>query len=245
MWTVIGVVAFVFLVLAVVNRRAVGDFVNWLRAQVGKGGRALRNMDPLANYQQSIDDAVEAVKRAKQGMARAVALIKSVERQVDSGKAEVNRLNVRIQRAVDDGATVQQREYALLLADSEKNLKTNEEQLKSHQDAYNDFVTEVRQQQDKIVRYQREAESLGVRLEMSQANKEFNEFRQSFSVNNGSLNGLSVQREAVLKQIDTNNACSQVEKDVGGTNYKEEDEAIDRQIEADEILKRFKRPTSA
>jgi phage shock protein A len=239
-------IALVVLVLLALNYRAVMNMFGVGRAQLGKLGRAVGEIDPLATYQQGIDDAAESVRKAKAGMTRAVALIASVERQVNSGRQEKARLEARIRRAVADGDTAKSQEYALQLGDCETHLKTNEEQLEHHKDAYDEFVAEVKRQQEKVATYEREAHGLGIQLEMSRANKEFNEFRQSFSVNTGSLNGLAAQREAVLRQIDANNAYSKVEKDVGGgSRYEEEDADIDRKIKAEEILKRFEKPADA
>lgn len=239
MTTVLLTVGVVVLILAVLNRKALGNVFNALRAQVGKAGRAAANADPLANYQQAIDDAVESVKKAKQGMQRGVALISSVERQVTSGTAEVNRLTIRVQKAVNDGDENRSREYAAALADAERNLKANEEQLKAHRGQYDDFVTQVKVQQEKIARYQREAQALGVQLQLSEANKEFAEFSRSFNVNTTSFDGLSAQREAVLRKIDENNAAGKVDKDVGGVGA--DDDVFERQADADEVLKRFKK----
>lgn len=237
--TVLLTVGVVLLFLAVLNRKALGNVFDALRAQVGKAGRAAANADPLANYQQAIDDAVENVKKAKQGMQRGMSLINSVERQVNSGTAEVNRLTIRVQKAVDSNDENRAREYAAALAEAERNLKANQEQLKSHAGQYNDFVAQVKTQQDKIVRCQREAQALGVQLQLSEANKEFTDFSRNFNVNATSFDGLSAQREAVLRKIDENNAAGRVEKDVGGVNA--DDDIFERQADADEVLKRFKK----
>jgi phage shock protein A len=244
----IGLIVVVVLLAGawLLNRQAVKDLFGAGRTALGDAGRAARNANPLGNYQQMIDDATGAVVKAKQGMQRAVALIKSVERQVTSGQQEKARLEARIQKAQADNDLAKARDYALQLATCEQHLSENEAQLKNHKEAYDGFVNDVKHQQEKITQYQREGESLGVRLEMSKANKEFNEFRQSFTTQNGALKGgLEAQREAVLRQIDQNNAAGQVDKDVGGgvTSHEEEDAEIDRQIKADEILKRFQKTT--
>jgi phage shock protein A len=239
-WGVVGIIALVVVVLLLINHKAVLNMFGALRAQVGKAGRAVGGADPLANYQQGIDDAADSVKRAKQGMTRAVALISSVERQVNSGKQEKARLEARIQRALGEENQAKAQEYAAQLADCETHLAANEDQLNHHKEAYDGFVADVKRQQEKVATYQREASGLGIQLEMSKANREFNEFRQSFTVNTGALNGLAAQREAVMQQIDQNNAYGKVEKDVGGgSTYEEDDAEIDRKIKADEILKRF------
>ena len=245
-WTIILILGVLVVIALLVNRRAVMSMFGAGRAQLGKIGRAVGGADPLANYQQRIDDAAEAVKNAKTGMTRAVSLISSVERQVNGGRQEKARLEARIQRALADNNNAKAQEYAAQLGDCETHLKANEDQLQHHKDAYDGFVADVKRQQEKVTTAQREAASLGVQLELSKANREFNQFRESFSVNTGALNGLAQEREAVLQQIDQNNAYGKVERDVGsGSQYEEEDADIDRKIKADEILKRFQKDKPA
>src|SRR5499427_5834868 len=245
-WGVVGIIALVVVVLLLINHKAVLNMFGAGRAQLGKLGRAVGGADPLANYQQGIDDAADSVKKAKLGMTRAVALISSVERQVNSGRQEKARLEARIQRALGEENNAKAQEYAAQLGDCETHLKANEDQLQHHKDAYDGFVADVKRQQEKVTTAQREAASLGVQLELSKANREFNQFRESFSVNTGALNGLAQEREAVLQQIDQNNAYGKVERDVGsGSQYEEEDADIDRKIKADEILNRFQKDKPA
>jgi phage shock protein A len=221
------------------------NMLSALRAQWGKAGRAAKGADPLANYQQTVDDAAEQVKNAKTGMTRAVALINSVERQVVSGKKEKARLEARIQIALDEGNQDKAQHYALQLGDCEKNLKENEGQLTQHKEAYQGFVNDVKRQQTRVEDAQRQATNLGVRLEMSKANREFHEFQAGFTTSNGALSKLDKEREAVEQQIDTNNAYQQVEKDVGGNKYDETDDEVDRKLAAAEVLKRFQKPVDS
>lgn len=236
MFTNILIVAgLVVLVVAVLNRRALYDFFTAARAQVGKAGRAVRGADPMANYQQTIDDAADAIKTAKQGMQRVIAIINSVKRRVETATQEKAKAEARIKKSLENNDQEKAREYAILLGEIEGNLTDGQEQLKRHEEEYSFFCEEIKKQQRRVERAERDAQSLGVRLEMSQANKELSEFKSSFSTGDA-LSGLDEHREAVLRQIDANNAASQVDRDTGSVI---DDDEMDRNIKADEILKRF------
>ena len=247
-----GIVVSVIVILGVVglliNRKAVATMFGAGRAQLGKLGRAAGDAGPLATFQQTVDDSADSIRRAKEGMTKAVALVNSVERQVNTGRTTQARLSARVQNALNEGNQAKATEYAAQLAECESHLKEDEAQLAHHKESYENFVSEVKRQQAKVTTAQREATNLGVRLEMSKANKEFHDFESTFKASNGALAGLDEKREAVLRKIDQNNAYQQVDKDVGGSTssgYEEDDAEVDRKLAGDKVLKRFQKEEQA
>jgi phage shock protein A len=239
---IVGGVA--LLILAVLNRRAFTRLFSAASAQVGKVGRAAQEADPLAMYQEAVDDGVENIQRAKRGLEQSKSLVRSVERQVDQGRKEKARLEHRIQTVLDQGdpnGTVN--DYALQLAEVEQNLATNEAQLKTHTESYNNFCSQVELGQKKVADARRKAATLGMQLQQSQREKEMADFASTFSPTGFDSDGTLARAEALINQkIDTNRAAGDVANDLSRQGLAEAaDEKLERDAAAASILERFKK----
>ncbi len=240
---VVGGIALVL--LAVLNRRALGRLFSAASAQVGKVGRAAQEADPLAMYQEAVDDGVENIQRAKKGLEQSKGLVRSVERQVEQGRKEKARLEHRIQTVLDQGdpnGTVN--DYALQLAEIEQNLAANEAQLKTHTESYNNFCAQVEMGQKKVADARRKAATLGMQLQQSQREKEMADFASTFSPTGFDADGTLARAEALINQrIDSNRAAGDVANDLSRQGLAEAaDDKLEREAAAASILERFKKP---
>ena len=247
MTTALVVGGLVVLALVLVNRQAVLRLFGAGRAQVGKLGRAAEEADPLALLNQAVDDGVTNIQNAQRGLETSKSLVRSVERQVESGRKEKLRLGNRIQNVLNSGdPNNTAKEYALQLAEVEKQLTVNEEQLTKHKEAYENWAKQVELGRKKVVEARQKAQRLGVELEMSKREKEMAAFANNFHFDPNELNqGMARAEELIQRQIDDNRAAGDVARDMSKAAVAEAaDEELDRQAEADAILNRFKKPVA-
>jgi phage shock protein A len=241
--TAVGVACLVLLVLG--GRKTLGRFFNAGRAQVGRAGRAVEEADPLAMYQQLVDDGVTEIQTAKTGLEGSKTLVNSVQRQVDAGEKEVTRLTSRIKAAVEAGdPNKTAADNALALAEAEKQLAENKAQLATHKTSYTGFAKMVESSQKKVLEARKRAQVLGVKLQQSEREKELSKFANNFTFDPNRLNdGLSRAEELINQKIDANRAGAEVALDMNKQAIADAaDDELERQAAAAEILARFQTP---
>ena len=241
---VIGIVVIGLIVLAVINRQSFSRVFGAARAQAGKVGRAAEGADPVAMLQQSVDDGVAEIQKAKSGLDLAKANVLSLERQVENGQKEKTRLETRIQAVMDGGdPNNTAKDYAIQLGRLEKDLGSNETQLEKAQKMYDGFATQVKAGQDRVIKAKQRAKDLQVQLNISERAAEMSKFAQSFSFDPDKLNeGLGRAEELIQQRIDQNTAKADVALDMGAGNAAQmKDDELQEHAEADAILERFKK----
>ena len=234
----------VVLALAVINRQALLRVIGAGRAQVGEFGRALEEADPLALLNQAIDDGVTKIEQAQRGLEKAKYLCRAVKRQVESGEKDEARLTNRIKVAVEQGdPNNTTKDYALQLADIRTQLTSNKEQLKAHEEAYENWAAQVELGKRKVRETREKARTLGVKLEMSEHQSQLAEFADNFNFDPNAMNqGLARAEELVQAKIDKNLAKSDVALDMSKQALAEAaDDELERQAQADAILAEFKK----
>ena len=244
--TILGVVAVAFVVLLVLNRRAVLNMFSAARAQVGELGRLAKNADPLVMYKQVIDDGLDNIGKAKSSLETVRTQVRSLDRQTNDGRTEKTRLENRIRAALAGGDPNNTAfANAIQLESCERNLATNEEQLARTKGMYDNFTKTIELNQKKVQEARKEVQDLGIQLEQSEREKELVRFNAEFEKGVDVSGTLSEAREAVLRKIDANRAAGDVAADTSKQKAAElADEELERKQRADEILARFKTPAS-
>jgi phage shock protein A len=245
LWTILIVIVVALIVLAIVNRQALMRILGAARAQTGKLGRLAEKADPLALLQQAVDDGVSTLQHAKKGLEDCRALVRSVQRQVESGEKEKARLESRIQAVLAQGdPNHTAKEYALQLAEVERQLAINRQQLAKHEETYGNFAKQVEIGQKRVVEARRRAEELGIALEQSQREKELSQFASNFTFDpQGLTSGAAHAEELIRQQIDKNRAAGDVAVDLSRAALAQAaDEETEREAEAAKILERFQKP---
>lgn len=233
---------FLLVAALVVNRRAVGRVYKAAQAQLGEVGRAASNADPVAAYREAIDNAVDTLARDREVAFKSAGNLQSLQRQVTNGRTEVTRLENRIKsKLADDPNNPAVKQYALQLAEVENNLKVNEEQLNRQKEIHDNYLKQVERNERYIKETRRKAESLGLRLEQSEREKQM----QAFSLDNRNggfkISDLSAAEQKILERIDANVGASEVARDLSREGLAEiEDEERERAAQADSILERFR-----
>jgi phage shock protein A len=231
----IAFVAFAF--LFILNKGALANVANFVRSQFGKLGRFLKEADPMSAYQQRIDDSVEQLKTAKANLAKAQGDLNKVERKRAGFANEVSLLTERIKTALASNNEKSAERWAGELVTAESNLASTATQLENNQATFERFVDLVKAHQDNILEAKREAQQLGIQLNLSEVNKEFAKLEDKFNFNNP-LSDLSESREAVLSRIDENNAHSTVNELLD--DGRSDEVALDKQGKVNNVLARFK-----
>lgn len=261
----VGVLVVLGLV-ALLNFRALKRLWGAGSVQVGKVGRWASSKDPLAVYQERIDEGTEKIGKAKGFLGQAGGEVRSARRAVTEATQEVTRLNSRIdtaEAAGDPNHTVES--YALQLADAEEKLGhapegttlkpdgTFEGQAVNPSDQgagaigrlyravvrFDGFSASVLEGQTQVEEARKEARELGMELEQSQREKEMNQFANSFNPNGfmGDEGGLKDARDKLKQQIDDNRGSGDADAALNVSRTNEaKDRELDRKARAAEIL---------
>lgn len=240
--TILGIVGVIVVLMLLFNVRALKQLLGVGKAQAGKLARAAETLDPVAMYQEKIEEATDNLRHAKESLVRVKGLITSVERQVVDGKTEIARLDVRIKLALQENNEIKAAEYVQQLQSAKKTLQQNEEQLAAHNSSYQAFLKQVQAAQAKIINAKREAEKLGTALEISKVEAEIGDINQRFSATSDPLDEAQKFKSEIQKQIDQNKARNVVSLDVNSDLTAEDaEEAKIKEMEAKSILEQYKK----
>lgn len=240
--TIFGIGIAVVIVVLLFNVRAFKQLFGVGKAQAGKLARAAEAMDPVAMYQEKIDEAADNLRQAKESLVRVKGLIASVERQVSDGKKEAARLDARIKLALQENNEVKAAEYVQQIQNTKAQLTQNEAQLAAHNSSYQAFLKQVQAAQTRIINAKREAEKLGTDLEISKVEAEIGDINQRFSAAANPLDEAQQFKGDIQKRIDQNRARNQVSLDVNSDLTQEDaEEAKVKEMEAKAILEQYKK----
>ena len=246
MWTVIGVALVIVVLLLIVNKRAVSRVFSAGQAQVDKFGRAVSNVDPLAEYQKKIDDEMENMQKYKTSLAKVGENVRGLKRQIDNDSARETQLVERIKLAKSQNNDAAAREYALQLDHVEQSLTANKTQLENTQHIYDGFLKQINAGQQTILDARQEAKQMGVQLEQSKAEKEMSQFTNELAGMGTHLDGLGDLKSKLQAKIDENRAAVDVVAQTSGAANMEIDmQEAERNARADAILARFDTKTPA
>jgi phage shock protein A len=235
MSTFLKIGAAVAVTLVIVYRRSL---MGWLGAGTGAGKSA--GTDPLARYQQKIDEAGDTLKQAKTGLDRCRTVINSLGRQVADGERDVARLDTRIKTALSEGNEDRAAEYVQQLQTARATLEENRRQLDTNREIYNSFLKQVQAAQDRIVQAKRDADSMGTRLQTSQAEADLADITRNLDVDSH-LVGSEADREAALQQVDAATARVQTAQDLSAATLGEiEEDERSRKVDARTLLDQYK-----
>ena len=245
-WTGVGIVVVLLIVVAIFDRRALGRIFSAGQAQVDKFGRAVGEMDPLAEYKKKIDDEMENMQKYKTSLANVGENVISLKRQIENDTARKTQLENRIQLAQTQGKPDLARSYALQYDHVEQSLETNNKQLATTQGIYDGFLKQINAGQDQLIATRQKAKDLGIQLEQSEAEKKMSQFTAELAGMGQHLDGLSDIESKVQAKIDKNRAAVDVVAQTSGAALAEIDmQHAEADARADAILAKFAKPVSA
>lgn len=245
-WIVGGVV--VAVILAAVSPPARRFFKNLGRvagSQVDALGNVVGGIDPLQQYKTEIANAAEGAKNAQSVVDNSAVQLVSLQSQIEADLSEKTRLENRLRAVVANGDPNKSADrLALDLERIERNLDENSKQLESAQTNYDKNLDLVSKYEVKITELRKDAQTLGLQLEQSEAEKKLAVATSSLK-SKLDLSNLSETRNKVLAQINANRGVTKANNDMAGAvSADEADDDLERKERAKAILARFQSPTT-
>ncbi|MBS0202636.1 MAG: PspA/IM30 family protein [Planctomycetes bacterium] len=152
-----------------------------LAAQANKLANLFWTADPIAQMQYEYDTAVDQMKQGREGLEQYRALVERVSRQVAANQSHVSNLEAKVKAYLQAGDRDSAAKFALELQKGKKELEENQNQLKLHEESYNNNVTKIKhassklaQIREKIAKYDAELKMSRAEAEMAKLSKDFN-----------------------------------------------------------------------
>ena len=215
-----------------------GKFFGAIRAQLNKLANLFWEADPIAVMQLEVDQATERLKEGRKGLEMYRGLVETVARQVSTEKSNVSRLESQIKAHLKAGNRDVAGQLAVQLQRTQQDLASNEQQLQTHEQAYQNNLLKIQKANKDIVKVQEKIRQYDADLKMSAAEAEIAQISESFDMNVTTDFG---QIESVIqKQIDNNRGKARVAVDMSskGVEAIKAEEAAEKAM-AEDILSKF------
>src|ERR1700733_7588835 len=127
-----------------------GKFWSALKAQINKLANVFWTADPIAQMQYEYDSAVAQLKDGREGLEQYRALVERVSRQAAGDKQHVTALEAKIKAYLQAGDRDTASRFALELQKDKQQQNEDEDQLKMHEEAYNNNLTKIKHATGKL-----------------------------------------------------------------------------------------------
>jgi phage shock protein A len=215
-----------------------GKMWSALRAQLNKVANWFYTADPIAQLQYEYDQAVEQLKGGRQGLEQYRALVERVARQVIANELHVKNLEQKVKAYLTSGDRDTAGKFVLELQKAKNELAENQNQLKMHEEAYNNNLTKVKHATSKLQTIKDKIQKYDADLKMSRAEAELAELSKDFNFDVTTDFG---QIEGVIQEkIDKNRAKVRVAVDMSGQGMDElkKEQAMEKAV-AEQALRDF------
>jgi len=159
-----------------------GKFWSAFRAQVNKIANIFWEADPIAQMQYEHDAAVEQLKEGRKGLETYRALVERVTRQVAGARDHVQKLEAQTKAYLKSGQREEAAKFALELQKAKKDLAAYEEQLRMHEEAYENNLKKIQHAAKKLGEVREKIQKYDAELKMSSAEAEVAALAQSFNI---------------------------------------------------------------
>jgi phage shock protein A len=215
-----------------------GKFWGAFRAQLNKLANLFWTADPIAQMQYEYDLAVEQLKEGRKGLELYAGFVEKVTRQVTTGEQHHRSLEAKVKSYLKAGDRETAARFALEMERAKKDLEANREQLKMHQDAYNNALLKIQHANKKLAEVRDKIQRYDADLKMSAAEAEVAKLAESFEMNVTTDFG---ELETVIQQkIDNNRGKAKVASDLSARGIDEikAEQRMEEQ-QAEDALSRF------
>ncbi len=209
-----------------------------LQAQLNKVANMFWTADPIAQLQYEYDQAVEQLKGGRTGLEQYQALVARVTRQVAANETHVKSLEAKVKAYLASGDRETAGKFVLELQKAKAELAENQNQLKLHEEAYNNNLTKIKHATGKLQSIKDKIQKYDADLKMSRAEAEIAELSRDFNFDVTTDFG---QIESVIQgKIDTNRAKVKVAADMSGEGLQDikKEQAMEKVL-ADQALRDF------
>lgn len=150
-------------------------------AQLNKVANLFWQADPIAQMQYEYDQAVDQLKGGREGLEQYRALVERVGRQVANNQTHVSSLEAKVKAYLQAGDRDTAAKFVLELQKAKKDLEENSNQLKMHEEAYNNNITKVKHASSKLASIKDKIAKYDAELKMSRAEAELAKLSQDFN----------------------------------------------------------------
>jgi phage shock protein A len=216
----------------------IGKLWHTLMAQINKLANVFWTADPVAQMQYEYDLAVAQLKEGREGLEQYRALVERVSRQAATDRGHVRSLEAKVKAYLQAGDRESAARFALELQKARQGLAENEEQLKMHEQSYENNLTKIRHASGKVAMVREKFARYDAELKMSRAEAEMAKLATSFDFNVTTDFG---QIEQVINdKISLNRAKARVAADMSseGIVDVQREQAMEHAL-ADQALKEF------
>lgn len=215
-----------------------GKLWHALKAQINKIANVFWTADPIAQMQYEYDLAVNQLKEGREGLEQYRALVERVTRQVAADKSHVASLEAKVKAYLQAGDRETAAKFALELQKAKTQLGENNEQLRLHEEAYNNNLTKIKHASGKLSDVRNKIAKYDAELKMSRAEAEMAKLAQSFNFDVSTDFG---QIEQVIQdKISLNRAKVRVASDLSSEGIADiqKEQAMEQAL-ADQALRDF------
>jgi len=216
----------------------IGKLWHAIKAQINKIANIFWTADPIAQMQYEYDVAVNQLKEGREGLEQYRALVERVSTQVAGNKAQVKKLEAQVKAYLQAGDRETAGKFALELQKAKTDLAENEDQLKLHEEAYNNNLTKIKHASNKLAEVRNKISKYDAELKMSRAEAEMAKLAQDFNFDVSTDFG---QIEQVIQdKIGLNRAKVRVAADLSseGIGDIQKEQAMEKAL-ADQALRDF------
>ncbi len=159
----------------------IGKLWHAIKAQINKIANVFWTADPIAQMQYEYDLAVNQLQEGRVGLEQYRALVERVTQQVAGNKTQVQKLEAQVKAYLQAGDRETAGKFALQLQKAKGELAENEEQLKLHEESYNNNLTKIKHASGKLSEVRDKISKYDAELKMSRAEAEMAKLAQDFN----------------------------------------------------------------
>lgn len=205
-----------------------GKFVTIVRAFFNSIANAMWERNPIAIMQLEYDKSVEQLKEGRKGLELYRGLVERVARQVAAGKTQVQRLQAEIKAYLKAGERATAAKFALQLKKTETDLAANQEQLKMHEEAYENNLKKIQYANKQLADVREKIQRYDADLKMTSAEAEIAQI--AGDLNFDVTTDFGQIEQIIQRRIDTNRGKVRVAADLSSRGVAEI--AVQERVEA-------------
>jgi phage shock protein A len=208
-----------------------------IRAFFNGIANAMWERDPIAIMQLEYDKSLEQLQEGRKGLELYRGLVERVVRQVTMGKAQVERLQSEIKAYLKAGDRETAGKFALQLQKAQTDLASNQDQLKMHEEAYENNLKKIQFANKQLSEVREKIQRYNADLKMTAAEAEIAKIAGDLNFDVTTDFG---QIEQIIQQkIDTNRGKVRVAADLSSRGVAEikAQESMEAQLAEDTLQK--------
>lgn len=194
-------------------------FVTAFRAFFNSLANAMWERNPIAIMQLEYDKSVEQLQEGRKGLELYRGLVERVARQVATGKAQVERLQAEVKAYLKAGDRATAAKFAIQLKKAEADLAANQEQLKMHEEAYENNLKKIQYANKQLGEVREKIQRYNADLKMTAAEAEI--ARIAGDLNFDVTTDFGQIEQIIQQQIDTNRGKVRVAADMSSKGIAE------------------------